>query len=140
MHASRIVIGVNDKKAEAIMLQLYRDFNVPKIVTDRSSAEMIKYASNDFLALKISYINEIANMCEMVGANTEDVTKAMGLDPRIGSDFLRAGVWYGESCFPKDTKALHWVANFHDQELKAVKAAIEVNENQKLKLTKSSEI
>jgi UDPglucose 6-dehydrogenase len=138
LYAARIVIGVNDKKAEAMMLQLYKDFDVPKIVTDRRSAEMIKYASNDFLALKISYINEIANLCEKVGGNIEDITRAMGLDPRIGSDFLRAGVGYGGSCFPKDTKALHWLANFHDHELKTVKAAIEVNENQKLKLIKKA--
>lgn len=138
LHAARIVIGVNDKKAENIMLQLYKDFDAPKVVTDRRSAEMIKYASNDFLALKISYINEIANLCEKVGANIEDVTQAMGFDPRIGSEFLRVGVGYGGSCFPKDTKALHWLSNFHDHELKTVKAAIEVNENQKLKLIKKA--
>ena len=95
---------------------------------------MIKYASNDFLALKISYVNEIANLCEIVGADINDVTKGMGYDPRIGDKFLNAGIGYGGSCFPKDTKALHWLANFNDYELKTVKAAIETNDNQKFKI------
>ena len=99
---------------------------------------MIKYASNDFLALKISYINEIANLCEIIGANIEDVAKGMGMDKRIGNKFLKAGIGYGGSCFPKDTKALHWLANYYDYELKTVKAAIEVNSNQKLKLIKKA--
>ena len=99
---------------------------------------MIKYASNDFLALKISYINEIANLCEIVGANVEDVATGMGYDPRIGNRFLHAGIGYGGSCFPKDTKALSWVASYNDVELKTVKAAIEVNEQQKLKLLKKA--
>ncbi len=91
-----------------------------------------------FLALKISYVNEIANLCEIVGADIQDVTQGMGLDPRIGNRFLNAGIGYGGSCFPKDTKALHWLANFHDYEIKTIKAAIEVNEQQKLKLFKRS--
>ena len=107
-------------------------------MTDRNSAEMIKYASNDFLALKISYINEIANLCEIVGANIEDVSNGMGLDDRIGNKFLNAGVGYGGSCFPKDTKALHWLAQINDYELKTVKATIEVNKLQRLKLIKKA--
>ena len=99
---------------------------------------MIKYASNDFLALKISYVNEIANLCEIVGADIEDVTKGMGFDARIGNRFLNAGIGYGGSCFPKDTKALSWLASFNDNELKTIKAAIEVNENQKMKLYKKA--
>lgn len=138
LNASRIVIGAEDDYARDVMLKLYKDFDVPKLVTDRRSAEMIKYASNDFLALKISYINEIANLCEKIGANIEDVAKGMGLDVRIGDKFLRAGIGYGGSCFPKDTKALHWLSNFHDHELKTVKAAIEVNDNQKLVLLKKA--
>ncbi|KWX87737.1 UDP-glucose 6-dehydrogenase, partial [Paenibacillus riograndensis] len=94
--------------------------------------------ANDFLALKISYINEMANLCEIVGANIDDVAIGMGMDPRIGDRFLNAGIGYGGSCFPKDTKALHWLASFNDYELKTVKAAIEVNENQKIKLIKKS--
>ena len=138
LNASRIVIGAEDDYARDVMLKLYKDFDVPKLVTDRRSAEMIKYASNDFLALKISYINEIANLCEKIGADIEDVAKGMGLDARIGDKFLRAGIGYGGSCFPKDTKALHWLSNFHDHELKTVKAAIEVNDNQKLVLLKKA--
>ena len=138
LHASRIVIGVEDEFAGRIMERVYEKFDAPKLLTDRKSAEMIKYASNDFLALKISYINEIANLCELVGANIEDVTKGMGFDSRIGNKFLNAGIGYGGSCFPKDTKALHWLANFYDYEMKTIKAAIEVNENQKLKMVKKA--
>ena len=138
LQAKRIVLGVPSKNAEKIMKQVYDGFNIPYVITDRVSSEMIKYASNDFLALKISYINEIANLCELVGANIEDVAKGMGMDPRIGDKFLKAGIGYGGSCFPKDTKALHWLANFYDYELKTVKAAIEVNTNQKMKLIKKA--
>ena len=88
----------------------------------------------DFLALKISFINEIANFCELVGADIEDVAEGMSYDPRIGNKFLKAGLGYGGSCFPKDTKALHWLANDHGYEIKTIKAAIEVNENQKYKM------
>lgn len=138
LKAQRIVLGVNSKKAEKVMKEICDGFKQPYVITDRESAEMIKYASNDFLALKISYINEIANLCEIVGANIQDVARGMGLDSRIGDKFLQAGIGYGGSCFPKDTKALHWLANFYDYELKTIKAAIEVNSNQKLKLIKKS--
>ncbi|OCA88338.1 UDP-glucose 6-dehydrogenase [Bacillus sp. FJAT-27225] len=138
LHASRIVIGAEDEFGAETLKEVYKEFNVPIVVTNKKSAEMIKYASNDFLALKISFINEIANLCEIVGADIEDVALGMGFDSRIGNRFLNAGIGYGGSCFPKDTKALHWLANFHDHELKTVKAAIDVNENQKLKLIKKS--
>lgn len=138
LHASRIVIGVESKYAANILKEVYKDFDAPILVTNRRSAEMIKYASNDFLALKISYVNEIANLCEIVGADINDVTKGMGYDPRIGDKFLNAGIGYGGSCFPKDTKALHWLANFNDYELKTVKAAIETNDNQKFKIIKKA--
>lgn len=138
LHASRIVIGVENPEAAQILQEVYKDFEAEKLVTDRRSAEMIKYASNDFLALKISYVNEIANLCEIVGADIEDVTKGMGFDARIGNRFLNAGIGYGGSCFPKDTKALSWLASFNDNELKTIKAAIEVNENQKMKLYKKA--
>ncbi len=138
LHASRIVLGVESDHAETVLREVYAGFEAPVLVTNRRSAEMIKYASNDFLALKISYVNEIANLCELVGADIQDVTAGMGLDPRIGNQFLNAGIGYGGSCFPKDTKALHWLANFHDYEIKTIKAAIEVNEQQKLKLFKKS--
>lgn len=139
LHAGRIVIGVEDNFSEDTLRMVYAGFkDIPLIVTNRKSAEMIKYASNDFLALKISYINEIANLCEIVGANIEDVALGMGFDERIGNRFLHAGIGYGGSCFPKDTKALSWVASYNDVELKTVKAAIEVNEQQKLKLLKKA--
>ncbi|WP_278600658.1 UDP-glucose dehydrogenase family protein [Clostridium tertium] len=134
LNASRIVIGVESKNAENILREIYNPFKQPIVCTNRRSAEMIKYASNDFLALKISFMNEMANVCEIVGANIEDVAKGMSYDKRIGDKFLNAGIGYGGSCFPKDTKALHWLANDNGYEIKTVKAAIEVNENQKFKL------
>lgn len=139
LHATRIVVGCESPRAEAVMRKLYEGFSdVPLLVTNRRSAEMVKYASNDFLALKISYINEIANLCEIVGADVGDVARGMGFDPRIGDKFLSAGIGYGGSCFPKDTKALHWLANYNDYELKTIKATIEVNEQQKIKLLKKA--
>lgn len=134
LNASRIVIGVESRKAEEKLRYIYERFNQPIVVTNRRSTEMIKYASNDFLALKISFMNEMANVCEIVGADIEDVAKGMSYDPRIGNKFLNAGLGYGGSCFPKDTKALHWLANDSGYEIKTIKATIEVNENQKYKL------
>ena len=138
LHASRIVIGTDDAFVCETLQKVYKDFDAPKLCVGRRSAEMIKYASNDFLALKISYVNEIANLCEIVGANVEEVTQGMGYDRRIGEHFLNAGIGYGGSCFPKDTKALSWLASFNDKEIRTVKAAIEVNDNQKLKLIKKA--
>lgn len=134
LHGSRIVIGVESKEAEEVLRQVYERFDQPIVVMDRRSAEMVKYASNDFLALKISFMNEIANFCEVVGADIEHVAKGMSFDPRIGDKFLKAGLGYGGSCFPKDTKALHWLANDNGYELKTIKATIEVNQNQKYKM------
>lgn len=141
LFASRIVIGTECEEARCTLEKMYEPltkepYNVPVISTNRRSAEMIKYASNDFLALKISYINEIANLCEKLGANIEDVTKGMGYDSRIGNKFLNAGIGYGGSCFPKDTKALHWLSVQSGVELKTVKACIEVNKEQKIRLFK----
>jgi len=138
LHGPRIVIGVENEYSESVLRQVYAGFDSQLVVTDRRTAEMIKYASNNFLALKISFINEIANLCEMVDADVETVAYGMGLDSRIGDKFLRSGIGYGGSCFPKDTKALHWLAKYHDYEIKTVKAAIEVNENQKIKLIKKA--
>ena len=138
LHGSRIVVGAESEEARKAMAEIYKGMNQPIVFTNRRSAEMIKYASNDFLALKISFINEIANLCEVLGADVEDVARGMGMDPRIGDKFLKAGIGYGGSCFPKDTKALHWLGNYHDHELKTIKAAIEVNENQKLRLIKKA--
>ena len=138
LQASRIVIGAESDYAKNVLEKVYEKFDAPKVFTNRRSAEMIKYASNDFLALKISYVNEIANLCEIVGADIEDVTRGMGFDARIGNKFLNSGIGYGGSCFPKDTKALSWLASFNDNEIKTIKAAIEVNENQKFKLIKKA--
>lgn len=138
LYASRIIIGAEDERTKAKMLEVYNGFDSPKLTMNRRSAEMVKYASNDFLALKISYVNEIANLCETIGAQIEDVTAGMGLDSRIGNRFLNAGIGYGGSCFPKDTKALHWLSNMYDKEIKTIKAAIEVNEQQKLRLIKKA--
>lgn len=134
LYASRIVIGVNSKHAKDLLENLYKNFNIPIVCVSRESSEMIKYASNSFLALKISYINDIANLCEKVGANIQDVVKGMQYDERIGDKFLNAGIGYGGSCFPKDTKALYSLANNYDYDLKTVKATIDVNEYQKLRL------
>lgn len=138
-YASRIVIGAEDENTKNIMRELYRPltkppYNVPYLTMSRKSAEMVKYASNDFLALKISYINEISNFCEKIGANIDDVTLGMSKDRRIGDQFLHSGIGYGGSCFPKDTKALHWLSKEVDMELKTIKACIEVNKSQKIKL------
>lgn len=134
LNAKRIVIGTETKEAERKLKELYKPFNIPIVSVSRRSAEMIKYASNDFLALKISYINDIANLCELVNANVDDVVKWMSYDDRIGGSFLHAGIGYGGSCFPKDTKALKYIAEKNGYELKTVKAAVEVNEEQKIRL------
>lgn len=131
LHASRIIIGTESKWAEERLVDIYRPFNIPIVSVNRRSAEMIKYASNDFLALKISYMNDIANLCELVGADVQDVARGMSYDDRIGSKFLNAGIGYGGSCFPKDTKALDCLALQHGYELRTVKAAIVVNEAQR---------
>ncbi|MHB1314478.1 MAG: UDP-glucose dehydrogenase family protein [Christensenellales bacterium] len=137
-HASRIIIGTQSKWAEEKLREIYEPFNLPIVAVSRRSAEMIKYASNDFLALKISYMNDIANLCELVGANIQDVAKGMSYDERIGCRFLNAGIGYGGSCFPKDTKALEFLAKQYGYELRTVKAAIEVNREQKISLYKKA--
>lgn len=139
LYASRIVVGCEDEFAREVMEEVYRPFTmdkyqVPYLSMNRRSAEMVKYASNDFLALKISYINEISNLCEVIGADINEVTRGMSYDKRIGDKFLNSGVGYGGSCFPKDTKALHYLSCVNDSELKTVKAGIDVNKQQKLRL------
>ncbi len=134
LHAARIIIGTESKEAEAVLMKIYEPFGLPIVSVSRRSAEMIKYASNDFLALKISYMNDIANLCELVGANIEDVAKGMSYDERIGANFLRAGIGYGGSCFPKDTKALKFLAEKAGYHLETVEAAVAVNARQKTRL------
>ncbi len=138
LQAKRIVIGTESKEAEKKLIEIYKPFNLPIVSVNRRSAEMIKYASNDFLALKISYMNDIANLCELVGANIEDVAEGMKYDDRIGSNFLRAGIGYGGSCFPKDTKALKYLAKQYGYTLKTVEAAVDVNAIQKTRLYKKA--
>lgn len=138
LHAARIIIGTESKWAEDMLMRIYEPFNLPIVSVNRRSAEMIKYASNDFLALKISYMNDIANLCELVGANIQDVSKGMSYDTRIGRNFLNAGIGYGGSCFPKDTKALAYIAKQHGYELRTVKAAVDVNKDQKTMLFKKA--
>ncbi|MED0656427.1 UDP-glucose/GDP-mannose dehydrogenase family protein [Anoxybacillus ayderensis] len=133
-HGDRIVIGADDERAAAVVADIHRPFGIPIFQTDIRSAEMIKYASNAFLATKISFINEIANICEKVGADIEQVAAGMGMDQRIGSSFLRAGIGYGGSCFPKDTKALAKIAANIDHDFELLKAVIEVNNKQQRKL------
>ncbi|MFS0774816.1 UDP-glucose/GDP-mannose dehydrogenase family protein [Neobacillus sp. 3P2-tot-E-2] len=138
LHAERIIIGTESIWAEQILMKIYKPFGLPIVSVNRRSAEMIKYASNDFLALKISYMNDIANLCELVGADIQDVAKGMSFDERIGSKFLNAGIGYGGSCFPKDTKALEYIARQQGYELKTVRAAIDVNKDQKTILYKKA--
>lgn len=134
LKAARIIIGTESREAECLLKEIYEPFQIPIVSVKRRSAEMIKYASNDFLALKISYMNDIANLCELVGADIEDVAKGMSYDERIGSRFLNAGIGFGGSCFPKDTKALKYLAKQYGYELKTVEACVEVNTKQKTRL------
>lgn len=134
LHAARIIIGTESKEAEAKLMEIYKPFELPIVSVKRRSAEMIKYACNDFLALKISYMNDIANLCELVGADIEDVAKGMSYDMRIGAKFLNAGIGFGGSCFPKDTKALRFLAKEYGYDLKTVDACVEVNKKQKTRL------
>lgn len=134
LHAARIIIGTESKEAEAKLMEIYEPFHLPIVSVKRRSAEMIKYACNDFLALKISYMNDIANLCELVGADIQDVAKGMSYDARIGERFLNAGIGFGGSCFPKDTKALKFLARQVGYELKTVEACVDVNTRQKTRL------
>lgn len=133
MRPNRIVIGAKSQQAAAIMRDLYKPLyliETPFVITNIETAELIKYASNSFLAAKISFINEMANLCEKVGADVNVVAKGMGLDGRIGSKFLHAGPGFGGSCFPKDTRALLKIASDNNVEIGIVTAAVKANERQ----------
>jgi UDPglucose 6-dehydrogenase len=137
MKPSRIVLGASSQRAFDVMTEIYRPLileDTPVVKTDVKTSEMIKYASNAFLATKISFINEIANLCEAVGADVTVVSRAMGLDDRIGPKFLRAGAGYGGSCFPKDTKALVKTGEAAGYDLRIIKSVIAVNEVQRLRM------
>ncbi|WP_040951883.1 UDP-glucose dehydrogenase family protein [Gorillibacterium massiliense] len=131
MAPDRIVIGADNPEAAEIMVQLHKPLTEKIVVTDIRSAEMIKYASNAFLATKISFINEIANICEKVGADVTQVAGGMGFDKRIGPSFLNAGIGYGGSCFPKDTRALIQIAGNYDYQFKLLRSVVEVNQDQR---------
>jgi UDPglucose 6-dehydrogenase len=134
LRPDRVVIGTSSERAAAIMREIYRPLyliETPIVVTDVESAEMIKYASNAFLAVKIGFMNEIANLCDQVGADVHIVAKGMGLDKRIGSKFLHPGPGYGGSCFPKDTRALAALGKQHGAPQHLVEAAVHVNQRQR---------
>jgi UDPglucose 6-dehydrogenase len=130
----RVVIGLNDERAKSVMAELYRPLNLnetPLMFTDRRTSELIKYASNSFLAMKITFINEIADLCEKVGADVQHVARGIGLDKRIGSKFLHAGPGYGGSCFPKDTLALTHTARDAGAPLRLVETTTQINDARK---------
>jgi UDPglucose 6-dehydrogenase len=136
-HPDRVVIGSDSEKARQLMKDVYRPLylnETPYIETCLESAEMIKYASNAFLALKITFINEVANLCEKAGADVQDVAKAMGRDGRIGAKFLHPGPGYGGSCFPKDTRAMAKTGRDHGEILSIVETTITANERQKQRM------
>jgi UDPglucose 6-dehydrogenase len=137
-YGDRIVIGADNEETAKVIEEIYKPFNIPVFKTDIRSAEIIKYASNSFLATKISFINEIANLCESVGANVEDVADGMGLDKRIGNLFLNAGIGYGGSCFPKDTHALVNIAEKAGLPFDLIKSVIRINKNQQELLVKKA--
>jgi len=137
MRPDRVVIGSRDEEAIAIMRDLYRPLyliEAPVVITSLEGAELIKYAANAFLATKISFINEIANMCDEIGCDVHDVARAVGMDNRIGGKFLHPGPGFGGSCFPKDTRALSSVARQFGCESRIVDTVIEVNENQRVRM------
>lgn len=130
LHPDRIIIGTKSQRAIGLMTELYKPLNAPLVITDPASAEMIKYASNAFLATKVSFINAIANVCEAIGADVKEVALGMGYDKRIGFEFLKAGPGWGGSCFPKDCKALIKMAEEYGYDFRLLKGALEVNEMQ----------
>ena len=137
LNPERIIIGCSSDKVKEIMEIIYRPLvrtSRPLIITDIRSAELIKYAANSFLATKISFMNEIANYCELIGANIKEVTKGLGYDSRIGSKFLSAGVGYGGSCFPKDVSALYESGIENGYDFKIIRAVREINSNQRLRV------
>ncbi|MDP9835849.1 UDPglucose 6-dehydrogenase [Neorhizobium huautlense] len=130
----RIVIGLDDDRARGVMTEVYRPLylnQAPLLFTARRTSELIKYAANGFLAMKITFINEIADLCEKVGANVQDVSRGIGLDGRIGAKFLHAGPGYGGSCFPKDTLALAKTAQDHESPMRLIETTISINDNRK---------
>jgi len=139
LNPDRVVIGANTERAAQMMKELYTPLKCPVIVTDINSAELIKHASNSFLALKISFANALSNICEQAGADIEQVVYGMGLDNRIGSSFFRAGIGYGGSCFPKDVSAFIRISEALGYDFEILKAVEHTNENQKKLFVKKIE-
>lgn len=139
LHPDRIVIGAPNKQVAMKLIELYSTLEKPMVITSVKSAEMIKYASNAFLATKVSFVNSVANLCEKVGADIEEVVRGVGLDERIGSKFLRAGIGYGGSCFPKDTESLLYVSRKYGAEMLLLRDTIEINKHQPLRLIEKAE-
>ncbi len=131
LHPDRVVLGVSSKRAEAVMRQVYAPLKTTVLVTDVKSAELIKHASNSFLATKISYINAVSALCEKVGADIQMVARGMGLDRRIGPMFLNAGIGFGGFCFPKDLEAFYWISKQKGYDFHLLKSVKEINEHQK---------
>ena len=131
LHPDRIVVGTRSQEAAEVMLELYQSLQAPVVVTDPASSEMIKYASNAYLATRITFANAIANLCESVGADVKDVLLGMGYDRRVGFHFLNPGPGYGGSCFPKDTRALVAIADAAGYDFSLLRGVIEVNELQR---------
>jgi UDPglucose 6-dehydrogenase len=132
----RIVIGTKSKRAEKVMMALYAPLKATTIVTDLKSAELIKHASNSFLATKISFINSVARVCELVGADVRKVAEGMGLDPRIGRPFLHAGIGFGGFCLPKDLEAFHYISHRVGYDFEILRIVKEVNEAQRVQFVK----
>jgi UDPglucose 6-dehydrogenase len=133
MNPDRIVLGSTNREAAEKVAELYYPLQVPIIITDLRTAEMIKYASNAYLATRISFINEMANICEALGADIKEVARGMGLDKRIGLTYLEAGLGWGGSCLPKDVKALEHMATIHGCHPQLLRAVMEINRDQRLR-------
>jgi UDPglucose 6-dehydrogenase len=136
MHPDRVVLGSSDRGAAERVAALHAPLNAPVVVTDVRTAEMIKYASNAFLATKISFINEIAQICDRLGADVAEVARGMGLDPRIAPSFLNAGLGWGGSCFPKDVKALEYMASMNGAHPQLLRAVAEINRDQRIQVVR----
>lgn len=137
LNPDRIVLGSTDRRAAELVATLYAPLGRPVMITDLRTAEMIKYASNAFLATRISFINEIAAICEKVGADVKQVAAGMGLDQRIGPDYLEAGLGWGGSCFPKDVRALAHMASIHGSHPQLLRAVMEINQDQRRRVVRT---
>lgn len=138
LHPDRIILGASDRTAAERVAELYQSLNAPILITDLRTAEMIKYASNSFLATKISFINEIGAICEQLGADVKEVARGMGLDKRIGAAFLDAGLGWGGSCFPKDVRALEYMAATHGCHPQLLRAVMDINRDARRRLVQKT--